>query len=139
MWDLSSLTRHQTCVLCFGSVESYPLDHQGSPSEHLHKNLKGWVLSSHFTMQLELQLVRKLAQGHLVRKPWCHGLYHCSKLLATLLSCMSPGKTHPGSPRPQLNFTDGVAESQAVKCLAQDSDFRNRFTELENELLVTRG
>ena len=90
-------------------------------------------------MQLELQLVGQLAQGHLVRKPWCHGLYHCSKLLATLLSCLSPGKTHPGSPRPQLNFTDGVAESQAVKCLAQDSDFRNRLTELENELLVTRG
>ena len=90
-------------------------------------------------MQLELQLVGQLAQGYLVRKPWGHGLYHCSKLSATLLSCLSPGKTHPEFPRLQLNFTDGVAESQAVKCLAQDSDFRNRLTDLESELLVTRG
>ena len=32
MWDLSSLTRDGTCILCFGSTESQPLDHQGSPS-----------------------------------------------------------------------------------------------------------
>ena len=31
MWDLSSPTRDQTPAPCSGKVESYPLDHQGSP------------------------------------------------------------------------------------------------------------
>ena len=31
MWDLSSPTRDQTCVLCRGSMESLQLDHLGSP------------------------------------------------------------------------------------------------------------
>ena len=90
-------------------------------------------------MRLELQLVEQLAQVHTVRKPWRHGLYQCPKLSATLLSCPSPRKTHPGFPSPQLDFTDGITESQAEKCLAQDSDFRNRLTDLENRLKVTRG
>ena len=30
--DLTSWTRNQTCAVCTGSVASYPLDHQGSPS-----------------------------------------------------------------------------------------------------------
>ena len=32
MWDLSSLTRDWTWALCLGRAESWPLDHQGSPS-----------------------------------------------------------------------------------------------------------
>ena len=32
MWDLSSLTRDQTCAPCIGSADSKPLDDQGSPS-----------------------------------------------------------------------------------------------------------
>ena len=32
IWDLSSLTRDQTWALSIRSVESYPLDHEGSPS-----------------------------------------------------------------------------------------------------------
>ena len=31
MWDLSSPTRGQTHAPCTGSMESQPLDHQGSP------------------------------------------------------------------------------------------------------------
>ena len=31
MWDLSSPTRDRTHTPCLGSVESQPLDHQGSP------------------------------------------------------------------------------------------------------------
>ena len=31
MQDLSSRTRDRTWAPCIGSVESYPLDHQGSP------------------------------------------------------------------------------------------------------------
>ena len=30
-WDLSSLIRDQTCILCSENRESYPLDHQGAP------------------------------------------------------------------------------------------------------------
>ena len=30
LWDLSSLTRNQTHAPCIRSMESYPLDHQGS-------------------------------------------------------------------------------------------------------------
>lgn len=30
-WDLSSQTRDGNCVPCSGSVESYALNHQGSP------------------------------------------------------------------------------------------------------------
>ena len=42
MLDLSSLTRDQTLVLCFGSLESSPLDHQGSPlSSPFHTGLFG--------------------------------------------------------------------------------------------------
>ena len=37
MYDLSSLTRHQTCALCIGRAESYPLDHQRSLR---HNNFK---------------------------------------------------------------------------------------------------
>ena len=33
MRDLSSLTRDRTQAPCSGSVESYPLDHKGSPLE----------------------------------------------------------------------------------------------------------
>ena len=43
MWDLSSPTRDQICALCVGSLESQPLDHQGSPLEILdfsHKRLQ---------------------------------------------------------------------------------------------------
>lgn len=36
---------------------------------------------------------------------------------ATLLSCLSPGKTHAGFQSPQLDFTDGVTEPQAMKCV----------------------
>ena len=39
MWDLSSLTRDQTCAPCSGSAESEPLDRQGSPTV---LSLKGW-------------------------------------------------------------------------------------------------
>ena len=35
MQDLSSLTRDQTQAPCIGSVESQPLDHQGSPDVSL--------------------------------------------------------------------------------------------------------
>ena len=31
MWDLSSLTKDETCTPCIGNAESKPLDHQGSP------------------------------------------------------------------------------------------------------------
>ena len=31
MWDPSSPTRDLTRASCLGSVESYPVDHQGSP------------------------------------------------------------------------------------------------------------
>ena len=31
MWDLSSPTNDQTTGPCVGSMESYPLNHQGSP------------------------------------------------------------------------------------------------------------
>lgn len=31
MWDFGSLTRDRTCAPCIGSVESSPLDYQGSP------------------------------------------------------------------------------------------------------------
>ena len=31
IWNLSSLTRDQTHTPCSGSIESKPLDHQGSP------------------------------------------------------------------------------------------------------------
>ena len=31
MWDLNPLTRDQTGALCFGSTESKPLNHLGSP------------------------------------------------------------------------------------------------------------
>ena len=31
MWDLSSLTRDQTCTPCHWEAQSYPLDHEGSP------------------------------------------------------------------------------------------------------------
>ena len=31
MWDLSSLTRDQTCTLCIRGTKSQPLDCQGSP------------------------------------------------------------------------------------------------------------
>ena len=31
IWDLSSLIRDQTLTLCIGSMESLPLNHQGSP------------------------------------------------------------------------------------------------------------
>ena len=41
MWDLSSLTRDQSCVLCIGSTESQPLDHQE-------------VLISYFKFQISL-------------------------------------------------------------------------------------
>ena len=34
MWDLSSLTRDGTCTRCSESVESSPLDHQGSPQAY---------------------------------------------------------------------------------------------------------
>ena len=30
MWDLSSLTRDQTSAPCSGSMDSLPVDHQGS-------------------------------------------------------------------------------------------------------------
>ena len=33
IWDLSSLTKDQTCAPCIGNVESYPLDHFGSPMD----------------------------------------------------------------------------------------------------------
>ena len=33
MWDLSSLTRDRTQAACTGSVDSQPLDHQGSPKD----------------------------------------------------------------------------------------------------------
>ena len=32
LWDLVPLTRGQTWTPCIGSMESWPLDHQGSPS-----------------------------------------------------------------------------------------------------------
>ena len=35
MWALSSLTRDQTCTPCTGSIESQPLDSQGSPTKEL--------------------------------------------------------------------------------------------------------
>ena len=38
MWDLSSLARGQACAPCIGSVESQPLDSQGSPSLCFLKN-----------------------------------------------------------------------------------------------------
>ena len=31
MWDLSSPSKDGTCVSCSGSIDSEPLDHQGSP------------------------------------------------------------------------------------------------------------
>ena len=31
VWDLSSPSKDGTCVSCSGSVDSEPLDHQGSP------------------------------------------------------------------------------------------------------------
>ena len=31
MWDLSSPTRDLVCASCIGSLESKPLEHQGSP------------------------------------------------------------------------------------------------------------
>ena len=34
MWDLISLTRDRTRAPCIGSVESHPLDHQGSSGRH---------------------------------------------------------------------------------------------------------
>ena len=33
MWDLSSLTRDRTSAPCIRSAASYPLGHQGSPSD----------------------------------------------------------------------------------------------------------
>ena len=33
MWDLSSLTRDWTCILCIGGVASQPLDSQGKPKK----------------------------------------------------------------------------------------------------------
>ena len=38
----SSLTRDQTWAPCIGSTESYPLDHQGSPSEIV--NIIDWLI-----------------------------------------------------------------------------------------------
>ena len=35
MWDLSSLSRGWTCAPCIGSMDSWPLDHQGSPWDPL--------------------------------------------------------------------------------------------------------
>ena len=34
MWDLSSLTIDGTCTRCSESMESSPLDHQGSPEAY---------------------------------------------------------------------------------------------------------
>ena len=39
MWDLSSLTRDQTYAPCSGSMESSPLNHQGSPRK---RNLRAY-------------------------------------------------------------------------------------------------
>ena len=38
MWDLSSLTRNGIRAPWSGSVESQPLDRQGSPSSYFYKN-----------------------------------------------------------------------------------------------------
>ena len=40
MHDLSSFTRDWTQVPCSGSMESYPLDRQGCPSQLIILNLK---------------------------------------------------------------------------------------------------
>ena len=59
MWDLSSPTRDQTCVPCIGSVESYPLDRQGSPPNHSrlyvetgprHEGVLGPLLGNNFSL-----------------------------------------------------------------------------------------
>ena len=39
MWDLSSLTKDETCVPCTGSTQSQPLDHQQSPLHASHYTL----------------------------------------------------------------------------------------------------
>ena len=41
---LSSLTREQTCALCIGSVESQPLDSQGSSSVSESTSLRSKIL-----------------------------------------------------------------------------------------------
>ena len=38
-WDLSSLIRDWTCTLCNGSVQSLPLNHQGSSRIFIYINL----------------------------------------------------------------------------------------------------
>ena len=49
MWDLSSPTRDQTHVSCSGSLDSQPLDLQGSLQDiHFYK----WVRSFPLLMQL---------------------------------------------------------------------------------------
>ena len=40
VWDLSSPTRGQTYAPCSGSLESQPLDHQGSP---LGGHFRAWI------------------------------------------------------------------------------------------------
>ena len=37
MCDLGSLTRDRTCAPCVASMESKPLDHQGSPKSRVFK------------------------------------------------------------------------------------------------------
>ena len=50
MRDLSSPTRHQTHALCRGSMESYPLNHGGSPFSFFN-NLFLAVLGLHCCRQ----------------------------------------------------------------------------------------
>ena len=73
VWELScgmhvgssSLTRDRTWAPCIGSTESYPLDHQGSPSAHFLIRLFGffwwvvWVLCIFWILTLIRYIICK--------------------------------------------------------------------------------
>ena len=53
MWDLSFPTRDETRTPCTGSMESWPLDHQGSPS-YGHSNAQPWLKTLFSRVQFPL-------------------------------------------------------------------------------------
>ena len=67
--ELSSPTRDQTWAPCTGSMESYSLDHQGSP--HLWDLIQCWGTEARFSFQRALML----AINHALEKHWTNNHY----------------------------------------------------------------